>query len=224
MFSWVQEIQELFLDSQRGGVGAWSYCYPLFNLLCPVAPCPSMTHCLLIKNVHATYFIISKYQPLSCCWEYKDTCCGSFTQGDLAHGHVVFRTESNKHSQRNTQRVLWEHKGCQGGDHLFCWWGFSAETPMSIIKPDLQLDSDTQRFWDSVALQSVNFLPVNVSFKYVVYFLFGELLFLFITFFSYKFKSSFFGIVDIILSYLMQVFLTGWFFFLLILVMLFCIV
>lgn len=95
---------------------------------------------------------------------------------------------------------------------------------MSIIKPDLQLDSDTQRFWDSVALQSVNFLSVNVSFKYVVYFLFGELLFLFIMFFSYKFKSSFFGIIDIILSYLMQIFLTGWFFFLLILVMLFCIV
>ena len=46
----------------------------------------------------------------------------------------------------------------------------------------------------------MNFHPVSVSFEYVMYFLFGELLFLFIIFFSYKFKSSFFSIIDVILS------------------------
>ena len=54
------------------------------------------------------------------------------------------------------------------------------------------LDSDIQRLSETpTALQSVNFLPVNVSFKYIVYFLFDELLFLFIMYFLINLNPAF---------------------------------
>lgn len=61
------------------------------------------------------------------------------------------------------------------GEHFFSGQGFSTES--------LLLNGDTQRFLETpTALQSMNLLSVNVSFKYILYFFFDELLFLFMFF------------------------------------------
>ena len=79
-------------------------------------------------------------------WENKYTRYGSVTQeASNRVGRDLTRTQSNERCERKIQMILWEDKGSQGthpggGGYLFCWGGFSAESPPSIINTDPQSD------------------------------------------------------------------------------------
>ena len=67
-----------------------------------------------------------------------------------------------------------------GAEHLSFWWGFSAEGPPIHDKGRPSVGQHAQRLRLPAALQRVNFLPAKV---FIVYIVFGELLFLFIMLF-----------------------------------------
>lgn len=131
---------------------------------------------------------------------------------EICMWHLI-RTQSTQHSERRIPRSLWECQGC-GGDTS--WGRWPSLLLVAILCWELSIHYKGRPYpetlWDPHALQRANFLPASMSVKYIVYFLFGELLFLFIMYFLINLNPVFLCIRDIILSYLMQIFSTAWLF------------